>query len=293
MNPLRITKAHGTGNDFVIIEDLDDSLDLDVNAVARICDRHFGVGADGLIRITASTADSTDFFMDYKNADGSIAEMCGNGIRCLTKFVVDRGHASPAIGGRAGDLLIGTRAGTRRVTYELASDGLVHRVEVDMGKPEFSRELIPMTGEAESGLEARIHVEELGKEFTLHGVSMGNPHAVIFGDDPDHIDVARIGYGIEHSSLFPDGVNVEFVKVLSRTSMKMRVWERGVGETLACGTGACAAFAAARELNLIEDSISLTLPGGELALRWDESIMMAGPAVEVFEAEIDLDSLTA
>lgn len=292
MNSLRITKAHGTGNDFVIIDDLAGRVDLNAETVRLLCNRHFGVGADGLIRLAPADGSGAAFFMDYRNSDGSIAEMCGNGIRCSTKYLVDRGLLTSSHDAARRRVTVQTRAGIREVTYELGNDDLVTKVEVDMGPPSFEPTGVPLAPEFNDALQVPIHLTRSNETLQVNAVSMGNPHAVVFGTDPDEIDVAAIGREIETSAMFPEGANVEFVEVVDASRMKMRVWERGVGETLACGSGACAAFAAARELSMVDDSVSLSLPGGVLSLRWDGTIMMSGPAVEVFEAVVDLDAIT-
>lgn len=291
VNSLRITKAHGTGNDFVIIDDLQGRIDLDPDTVRRLCDRHFGVGADGLIRLAPADQTGAAFFMDYRNSDGTIAEMCGNGIRCSTKYLVDRGLLTSSHNPSLRQVSVQTRSGIRQVTYELNDENLVASVEVNMGPPSFDPARIPLAPEFNEALQVPVDLTQPAQSLHLNAVSMGNPHAVIFGSDPEKTEVAAIGREIEESPMFPEGANVEFVEVVNRSHMKMRVWERGIGETLACGSGACAAFAAARELSMIDDSASVSLPGGELKLRWDGTIMMSGPAVEVFEAVIDLDAI--
>lgn len=289
MNSLRITKAHGTGNDFVIVDDLQGRMDLDSETVRRLCDRHFGVGADGLIRLAPADRDDVAFFMDYRNSDGTIAEMCGNGIRCSTKYLADRGLLKSSLDPARRQVNVQTRSGIRQVTYELGNDALVTTVEVNMGLPSFEPARVPLAPEFAEALQIPVDLTRSRERLNINAVSMGNPHAVIFGSDPGEIDVAGIGGEIETSTMFPEGANVEFVEVVDASHLKMRVWERGVGETLACGSGACAAFAAARELSMVDDSVTLSLPGGELDLRWDGTIMMSGPAVEVFEAVVDLD----
>lgn len=293
MNSLPITKAHGTGNDFVLVEDLDGHLEIDADLVRQLCDRNFGVGADGLIRLAPADEDAAAFFMDYRNSDGSIAEMCGNGIRCSTKYLIDRGLLTSSHDRARRRVGVQTRSGVRQVTYELGGDDLVSTVEVDMGPPSFEPASVPLAPDFAESLQVPFESIHAGERLRLNAVSMGNPHAVVFGPDPVGIDVASVGREIEKSAIFPEGANVEFVEVVSSSHLKMRVWERGVGETLACGSGACAAFAAARELEMVGDSVTLSLPGGELRLRWDGTIMMAGPAVEVFDAVVNLDTLGA
>lgn len=290
MERLSVTKAHGTGNDFVVIGDPDDTIDVDPELVRALCSRHFGVGADGLIRITRGK--SGNWFMDYRNSDGSVAEMCGNGIRCMTKYLVDRGWTSSSDPISGNSLTIETRAGPRSVTYTLGPDEKVESVEVDMGEPHFERDLIPMIGDTQTVLGIRLDVAPVGTSLTVSAVSMGNPHAVIFVDDLETVDVSKLGPAVERHPYFPEGSNVEFVSVLATDRIEMRVWERGVGETLSCGTGACAAFAVSRQLGYVDEEAVTSLPGGNLHIRWDhQSIKMAGPAVEVFDAEVNLEEL--
>jgi diaminopimelate epimerase len=280
MDEPRIWKYHGTGNDFVMLEDLEDERPLTAELVAALCDRHLGVGADGVIRVTRGREPGTDFFMDYRNADGSLAEMCGNGIRCLAAFVHDRGHT------RATELHVGTRDGTKHLTVELA-DGAVRSVTVGMGPPMFWRGAVPMTGPAqETFLTEPFEVE--GRTFKASAVSMGNPHLVLFVErDPADVDVHGIGPKVEHDPRFPAQTNVEFVEVVDG-AVRARVWERGVGETMACGTGACAALVAANEAGLVAARAEVRFPGGTLLVeRTDEEVLLIGPAERVFEATID------
>ena len=275
---IEFVKSHGAGNDFVLIEDLDDQLGmLDGAFVAAVCDRHQGVGGDGLIRI-AQSADA-DFFMDYYNADGGVAEMCGNGIRCLAKYVSDRGIIS-------GDRLrIDTRAGVKHLVLYRNDEGLVDRVRVDMGPPILERAAIPVGGDGDP-----LHVEVVvdGSRFEAACVSMGNPHAVVIVPRLADIHVERFGPLIEIDGTFPAKTNVEFTEVLSRDEVRVRVWERGVGETQACGTGACAAAVASSLLGLTERSVAVQMPGGQLDIDWtDETTFLTGPVVEVFSGTLD------
>jgi diaminopimelate epimerase len=277
--PIEFVKSHGAGNDFVLIEDLDDQLGmLDGAFVALVCDRHQGVGGDGLIRIAPST--EADFFMDYYNADGGVAEMCGNGIRCLAKYVADRG----IIGGD--HLRIVTRAGIKHVDLFRNDEGRVHRVRVDMGPPILERSSIPVAGEGDP-LHVEVSVD--GSRFEAACVSMGNPHAVVVVPRLADVNVERFGPAIETLvDTFPAKTNVEFTEVLSRDEVRVRVWERGVGETQACGTGACAAAVASNLLGLTERSVAVQMPGGQLDIDWtDETTFLTGPVVEVFSGTLD------
>ena len=276
---LEFSKYHGTGNDFVMVEDLDDAIELSPTLVAAVCDRRFGIGADGIIRVTR--ADGADFFMDYRNADGSVAEMCGNGVRCLAKLVHDRG-LSPAT-----TLAIDTRAGIKTVTLNLDGDRL-GSVTVDMGPPAFTRSAIPMRGPAWEGFQMQS-IEALGRTFTGSAVSMGNPHLVLFVDEqPADMPVLSAGPLLENHEAFPEKTNVEFVHI-DGGRLLTRVWERGVGETMACGTGACAVLAAANEAGLAPARAEVVFPGGALAVeRTREGTMtLTGPAEHVFDGRLD------
>jgi diaminopimelate epimerase len=283
MDELRFAKYHGTGNDFVLIEDLDDCLRLAPDLIAAICNRHRGVGADGVIRITR--APDADFFMDYSNADGSVAEMCGNGIRCMGKLLYDGGHT----GERA--LRIGTRAGVKRLDLDVR-DGRVASVTVGMGAPAFARGQIPMIGPANETFLLEPF-ETSGRTIKASAVSMGNPHLVLFvEEDPDGFPVRGVGPIVEHSELFPEHTNVEFV-ALADGELRARVWERGVGETMACGTGACAVAVAANEAGLVPDRATVRFPGGALEVerQGDGSVNLTGPAVHVFDGTLDAEWL--
>lgn len=280
MSELRIWKYHGTGNDFVMLEDLEDERPLTGGLVTALCDRHTGVGGDGVIRVTRGLDVDTDFFMDYMNADGSLAEMCGNGIRCLGKLVYERGHTD------ATELEVGTRAGTRHLSLGVA-DGIVEQVTVGMGPPAFERGKIPMAGPVdEPFLTEPFEIE--GRTMKATAVSMGNPHLVLFVEqDPAAVDVRSIGPKVEHDPRFPEKTNVEFA-VVDDGGLKVRVWERGSGETLACGTGACAAHVAANEAGLVPARAEVRFPGGTLVVeRTADEVLLTGPAERVFEAVLD------
>lgn len=286
MTALRIWKYHGTGNDFVMIEDLGEERPLSSAVVAALCDRHSGVGADGVIRVTPGIEPGTDFFMDYMNSDGSLAEMCGNGVRCLGKLVYEHGHTT------ASEIAIGTRAGTKHLSLDV-SDGLVRRITVGMGAPAFERARIPMAGpEDEPFLTEPLEIE--GRTVKASAVSMGNPHLVLFvEEDLASLDVRTIGPRLEHDPRFPQRTNVEFVAV-EDGGLKVRVWERGSGETMACGTGACAALVAANEAGLVPKRAEVRFTGGTLVVeRTGQEVLLTGPAERVFEATIDQGWLTA
>jgi diaminopimelate epimerase len=280
MGELVIGKYHGTGNDFVMLEDLEDERPLTPRLVAALCDRHRGVGADGVIRVTRGLEPGTDFFMDYRNADGSLAEMCGNGVRCLGKLVFERGFTT------ATELEVGTRDGAKHLSLDV-DDGVVRAVTVGMGPPAFARREIPMQGPAEEVfLTEPFDVD--GRTYKASAVSMGNPHLVLFVErDPAELDVRTIGPRIEHDARFPEKTNVEFVAV-EDGAVKARVWERGSGETMACGTGGCAALVAANEAGLVPQRAEVRFPGGTLIVdRAPDQVYLTGPAERVFEATID------
>ncbi|HEX6262879.1 MAG TPA: diaminopimelate epimerase [Actinomycetota bacterium] len=273
---MKVSKYHGTGNDFVMWVDLDDRDRQTPELVAALCDRHLGVGGDGTIRITGS--DRADFFMDYWNASGETAEMCGNGIRCLAKLVYERGLTT------ATEIDVDTRAGVKRLVLTV-EDGVVEAVRVDMGPPAFERSVLPMRGEG-TFLDQAFEVE--GATYRGFGISMGNPHLVLIGDrDPEELDVRRIGPDLEHHEDFPQRTNVEFVRVVDGV-VEVRVWERGSGETMACGTGACASLVAANLAGLAPREAPVRFPGGELRLAWadDDRVFLTGPATFVFDAEL-------
>ena len=284
MRELPFAKYHGTGNDFVMIEDLEKRVALDSNLVAAICDRHRGVGADGLIRVAG--AEDADFFMDYYNADGATAEMCGNGVRCLAKLVYERGLTTKR------ELAVSTRAGVKHVWLDVDGD-VVRRVTVDMGPPAFRRGEIPMDGPEEEEFLAEPF-EMDGATVKASAVSMGNPHLVLFVDtDPSAIDVPHIGPRLEQHPSFPQRTNVEFVAPGDR-GLVVRVWERGVGETMACGTGACASLVAGHLAGLVPRRADVQFPGGTLDIDWRESgVFLTGPAERVFEGSLDPAWLTA
>lgn len=270
---MEFVKSHGAGNDFVLIPDLDGAVALTPAFVRAVCDRHFGVGGDGVIRI-ARAADA-DFFMDYWNADGGVAEMCGNGIRCLGKYVGDRGIAG------SDKIAVGTRAGTKDLELFRDDAGLVTRVRVDMGRPVLARAEIPLAGDGDPLHEA---IAVGGAWFEAACVSMGNPHCVLFVPNIDEVPFQQLGPAIETHEAFPQRTNVEFVEVLGRREVRVRVWERGVGETFACGTGACATAVAAHLRGLTGRQVAVRLPGGTLEIDWaeDDRVLLTGPVEEVF-----------
>jgi diaminopimelate epimerase len=278
MATLEFTKLHGTANDFVYV-DARAGFPGDPAVLApRLCDRHRGVGADGLILLLPS--DAADCRMQIVNADGSVAEMCGNGIRGFAKFVLDAGLV------RTNPLRVETDAGVKVITAELAN-GRVGRVAVDMGTPEWSGRKIPVDADGEV-IERALEVA--GRRWDVTCVSMGNPHCVVFVDDVAALPLADIGPRFERHPFFPKRVNTEFIRVASRTRLEMRVWERGAAETMACGTGACAAAVAAARTGRAERRTTVALAGGELEIEWraDDHVVMTGDAVEVFRGRIEV-----
>jgi diaminopimelate epimerase len=282
VNELRIWKYQATGNDFVMTYDPDERHPLAADEVRALCDRRFGIGGDGSIRVTRGAEGRP--FMDYRNADGSLAEMCGNGLRCVALLLNEVGDAAGS------SFEVETRSGIRRV--ELAPDG---RVQVDMGEPNFTKAAIPMRGPAwETYLREPLDLGG-GLVVTASAVSMGNPHLVLFvEDDPERFHVAHIGAVLERDDRFPEGTNVEFAKV-EEDEIVARVWERGSGETMACGSGACAIAVAATEAGLAGPRSLVRFPGGVLEVaRTDAgSVLLTGPANRVFETTVDLDALMA
>jgi diaminopimelate epimerase len=278
---LEFSKMHGLGNDFVVIEDLDEELDFAPEAIEWLCDRNFGIGADGLILVRPGTAGG-DFFMAYYNADGHAAEMCGNGIRCLAKYVVDH----DLVDEDRDEIVVDTLGGPKTIQVTRDYEGLLYMATVDMGAPILDPASIPTTIDDDMVVDCPIQTE-LG-EFRVTTVSMGNPHAIIVVDDIDEAPVDTVGPLIETDPRFPKKTNVEFAQLVDEENVRLRVWERGVGETLACGTGACATLVAMNLLCLTGREAVVELPGGELAIRWaeDEHVYMTGPAEEVFQGVI-------
>ena len=276
---MKITKMQGLGNDYIYVNCLEETV-ADPAALARkISDRHFGVGSDGLVLIMP--CEEADFRMRMYNADGSEAEMCGNASRCVGKYIHDRGLSDKT------EISLMTGAGIKILKLAV-KDGVTETVRVDMGEPELEGAKIPVnvSGNPVVG----TAVEAKGQALRMTCVSMGNPHAVIFVDDADSFDVHGIGAEIEVNPLFPRKTNVEFVTVKDRTHLRMRVWERGSGETLACGTGACATLVAAVLNGLCDKKAVLELNGGPLTVEWDPEtnhVFQEGPAEFVFDAEYD------
>jgi diaminopimelate epimerase len=284
---LEFAKYEGAGNDFVMMVDLDDERPLTPRQAAAICDRRTGVGADGVIRVVRSDRSDAAFFMDYSNADGSQAEMCGNGIRCVGVLLHDRG----LIDGTDVDVM--TRAGVKHLSLLPTDDGPRCRVTVTMGAPNFTRAAIPMRGAAWETFLGQPFDIGGGLTLTASAMSMGNPHLVVFVDgDPITVHVSHIGPALERHELFPEGTNVEFAYVHDGV-VHARVWERGSGETMACGSGACAVAVAANEAGLAPAVTVVRFPGGDLEVerRSDGEVLLTGEARSVFEGTADLEAL--
>lgn len=274
---LRFTKMQGLGNDFVVIDATARPVELTPERVRRLADRRFGVGCDQVLVVGPPPRPDVEFEYRIFNADGGEVEQCGNGARCFARYVRDKGLTDST------RIPVLTRAG--RIVLEVRDDG---QVRVDMGRPRLEPESIPMAS-VQSGPVHRLDVGARTVELTA--VSMGNPHAVLMVEDVDRAPVAELGPRIEHHPRFPQGVNVGFMEVVDRGRIRLRVWERGVGETLACGTGACAAVVAGRVNGRLDQRVTVALPGGRLQVEWagpDRPVLMTGPAETVFEGEIEL-----
>ncbi len=272
---MKFTKMQGLGNDYVYVNCLEENVENPSKTAVQVSDRHFGIGADGLILIRPSK--KADFEMEMYNADGSRGEMCGNGIRCVAKYVYDYGLTDKT------HLSVETLGGIKYLDL-MVEAGKVKQVKVDMGRPILEAEKIPIKGSGRQVLNEPIQVD--GMEYHITGVSMGNPHAVVFLEDIKNLQIEKIGPLFEHHECFPKRVNTEFVHVLDRKHVEMRVWERGSGETLACGTGACAVAVACVLNKLTEEEITVKLLGGDLQIRWDrekDTVYMTGPAEVAFD----------
>ncbi len=302
---MKFTKMQGLGNDYVYVNCLEGRLENPSEMAKLVSDRHFGIGSDGLILIRPS--DAADFEMEMYNADGSRGEMCGNGIRCVAKYVYDYGLTDKT------SISVETLGGIKYLELTV-EDGMVSLVRVDMGRPKLEAAEIPILCEAvteecvvdEDSVLGGGYAEDIvkigdcrkvinepivvdGMEYRITGVSMGNPHAVVFLEDVEGLEIEKIGPKFENHERFPKRINTEFVRVIDRETIEMRVWERGSGETLACGTGACAAAVASILNGLAEHKVTVKLRGGDLLVEWEEEtgkVYMTGPAVTVFEGEL-------
>ena len=282
---MKFTKMQGCGNDYVYVNGFTEKLSPEEKPeiVRSLSDRHFGIGSDGLIMINPSEV--ADFEMEMYNADGSRGEMCGNGIRCVAKYVYDYGLTDKT------QISVETLGGIKYLDLTV-EDGKVVLVKVDMGKPELKSDLIPIISENEKVIDEPIEVD--GQVYHMTGVSMGNPHTVIYVDDVKNLDLEKIGPKFENHERFPKRINTEFVHCIDRNTVEMRVWERGSGETLACGTGACAVAVASILNNLTDTQVTVKLLGGDLQIEWDrekDRVFMTGPATVVFDGVIDITEI--
>lgn len=277
---MRFTKMQGLGNDYVYVNGFRETVDNPSETAIRVSNRNFGVGADGLILICPSEV--ADCQMVMYNADGSRGEMCGNGIRCVGKYMYDYGLTKKT------EISVETLAGIKYLEL-FVEDGKVSKVRVDMGSPILSPEQIPV--KADKSIVLNEPIEAAGSLYHMTAVSMGNPHAVVYVDDVEGMDLNRIGPHFENHERFPRRVNTEFCRVIDRHTVKMRVWERGSGETMACGTGACAVAVASILNGYTDDEVTVQLLGGDLLIRWDrqnDRVYMTGPAEVSFEGEIQM-----
>ena len=277
---MKFTKMHGIGNDYVYVNCFEESVKNPAEVSKFVSDRHFGIGSDGLILISPSAI--ADFRMNIYNADGSQAEMCGNGISCVAKYVYDYGLTDKT------EISVETLAGIKYLRLQV-ENGKVASVEVNMGAPILEPKEIPVA--VEESPVVNVPVEVKGKIYHMTCVSMGNPHAIIFMNNVKDLDIEAIGPYFENHTVFPKRTNTEFVEVLDRNTVNMRVWERGSDETLACGTGACATTVACILNDKTENEVTVHLLGGDLKIRWDREanqVYMTGPATVVFDGEITL-----
>lgn len=278
---MKFTKMHGCGNDYVYVNGFEEDVKDPSGVAIAVSDRHFGIGSDGLILILPS--DVADFRMGMYNADGSEGKMCGNGVRCIAKYVYDHGMTDKT------QISIETKGGIKYLDLHV-ENGKVSTVKVDMGEPILTTKEIPVEWKEEQMIGQPVEVD--GRQYEMTCVSMGNPHAVVWVDDTSSLDLEKIGPDFEHHAMFPERVNTEFVQILNRSEVNMRVWERGSGETLACGTGACATVVACALNDKTEDEVTIHLLGGDLLIQYDRAsnhVYMTGPATTVFEGNIEIE----
>lgn len=280
---MKFTKMHGLGNDYVYVDATKEKIPDNISEIAKfISNRHFGIGSDGLILICKS--DICDFKMKMYNMDGSEAQMCGNGIRCVGKYVYDKGLT------HKNKITVETLAGDKTLRLNIAK-GKVNTVEVDMGEPILEPNKIPVDIKSDEHIIKDLLIKAIDKTFTFTCVSMGNPHAVTLVNDVEKFNVAKYGSILENDIHFPERANIEFIEIIDDRTIKMRVWERGAGETFACGTGACAVAVASVINKLVEREVTVKLLGGDLEIKWNKEnnhVYMTGPANTVFEGEIEL-----
>ena len=277
---MEFVKMEGCGNDYVYVNGFNTKIDNPNELSKIVSDRHFGIGSDGLIVINPSEV--ADFKMSMYNADGSEGKMCGNGIRCVAKYVYDYKMIDKEV------ITVETLAGIKTLKLNV-ENGKVKTVRVNMGSPIIYAKDVPVISDKEKVINEPVVID--GKEYGITCVSMGNPHAIIFVDDTDSLKIEKIGPGFEKNEIFPDRVNTEFIQIIDRKTIKMRVWERGSGETLACGTGACASVVACVLNNLTDNKVTVKLLGGDLEIKYDtdeNTVYMTGPARIAFTGNIDI-----
>ena len=273
---INFTKMHGLGNDFMVIDAINQTPDLNVSQIKQWADRRFGIGFDQLLLVERARSSQAEFLYRIYNADGSEVEQCGNGARCFARFVTEKGLTNSKV------IPVETSAGL--ITLNVLNDGLV---EVDMGLPLFEPAALPFSA---TGIDTEYTLDVAGESLNIGAVSMGNPHAVLKVDDVDSAAVERIGPLIESHKRFPNRVNAGFMQVLDRTHIKLRVYERGAGETLACGTGACAAVVSGIQRGWLDAQVEVSLAGGKLIINWQgdgNPVLMTGSATTVFEGQIE------
>ena len=277
---MEFVKMEGCGNDYVYVNGFNTKIDNPNELSKIVSDRHFGIGSDGLIVINPSEV--ADFKMSMYNADGSEGKMCGNGIRCVAKYVYDYKMIDKEV------ITVETLAGIKTLKFYVENDK-VKTVRVNMGSPIISAKDVPVISDKEKVINEPVVID--GKEYGITCVSMGNPHAITFVDDTDSLKIEKIGPAFEKNEIFPDRVNTEFIQIIDRKTIKMRVWERGSGETLACGTGACASVVACVLNNLTDNKVTVKLLGGDLEIKYDtdeNTVYMTGPARIAFTGNIDI-----
>lgn len=277
---MEFVKMEGCGNDYVYVNGFNTKIDNPNELSKIVSDRHFGIGSDGLIVINPSEV--ADFKMSMYNADGSEGKMCGNGIRCVAKYVYDYKMIDKEV------ITVETLAGIKTLKLNV-ENGKVKTVRVNMGSPIINAKYVPVISDKEKVINEPVVID--GKEYGITCVSMGNPHAITFVDDTDSLKIEKIGPGFEKNEIFPDRVNTEFIQIIDRKTIKMRVWERGSGETLACGTGACASVVACVLNNLTDNKVTVKLLGGDLEIKYDtdeNTVYMTGPARIAFTGNIDI-----
>ncbi len=280
MAKLKFTKMHGAGNDYIYVNGFTHTIENPSETAVKLSDRHFGIGSDGLVLILPSEV--ADIRMQMLNSDGSEAEMCGNASRCVGKYAYDNGLIDKT------EISLETKAGIKYISL-LEGDATARKITVDMGEPILEAENIPVIADKSPVLNLPLNID--GKEWEMTCVSMGNPHAVTFTTGIQDLDLPAIGPKFEKNAVFPRKTNTEFIEVVDRNTLNMRVWERGAGETLACGTGACAAAVAAVLNGFTDRKVTIHLLGGDLEIEWRESdnhVYMTGEAVTVFEGEINI-----